>query len=140
MTPLRSAPRSPSKASELNFRISKTFEKRMDGRTSGNYVNICTIIGGHCGPPNPCFQSHMSRTTITDMQAKCCGDCYDIYLIQSQYKGNHKRESAVVRCATSFVVAAKGRQLCILAFNKVNIVAVPTILVLQVGTVWSEHV
>ena len=29
--------------------------------------------------------------TITDMQDKYCGECYDIYLIQSQYKGNHKR-------------------------------------------------
>ena len=37
--------------------------------------------------------------------------------------------------ATSFVVAAKGQHLCILALNKVNIVAVTTILVLHVGSV-----
>ena len=36
-------------------------------------------------------QSHMFRPTITDMQDKYCGNCYDIYLIQSQYNGNHKR-------------------------------------------------
>ena len=30
-------------------------------------------------------QSHMRRPTITDMLDKYCGDCYDIYLIQSQY-------------------------------------------------------
>ena len=27
----------------------------------------------------------------TDMQDKYCGDCYDIYPIQSQHNGNHKR-------------------------------------------------
>ena len=27
----------------------------------------------------------MFRPTITDMQDKYCGDCYDIYIIQSQY-------------------------------------------------------
>ena len=30
-------------------------------------------------------QSHMFRPTITDMQDTYCGNCYDIYLIQSQY-------------------------------------------------------
>ena len=30
-------------------------------------------------------QSHMFRPTITDMQDKCSGDGYDMYLIQSQY-------------------------------------------------------
>ena len=29
-------------------------------------------------------QSHMLRPTITDMQGKYCGNCYDIHLIQSQ--------------------------------------------------------
>ena len=29
----------------------------------------------------------MFRLTITDMQDKYFGDCYDIYLLQSQYKG-----------------------------------------------------
>ena len=65
----------------------------------------------------------MFRPTINDMQDEYCGNCYDIYLIQSRYKGNHKRGN-----------------LCILAFNKVNIVAVTTIRVLHVGNGWSEHV
>ena len=39
-------------------------------------------------------QSHMFRPTITDMQDKYCGNWLDIYLIQSQYKGNHKRGGA----------------------------------------------
>ena len=30
-------------------------------------------------------QSHMLRQTITNMQDKYCGDCYDIYHIQTQY-------------------------------------------------------
>ena len=60
--------------------------------------------------------------TITDdMQDKYCGNCYDIYLIQSQCKGNHTR-----------VGAAEGRNLCILALNKLNIEAVSTKLVLHV--------
>ena len=82
----------------------------------------------------------MFRPTITDMQGKYCGDCYDIYPIQSQYKGNHKRGGAAEGRATSFVVAAEGRHLRILALNRVNIVAVTTILVLPVGNGRSEHV
>ena len=74
------------------------------------------------------------------MQDEYCGDCYDIYIIQSQYKGNHKRGGAAEGRVTSFVVAAEGRHLCILALNKVNIVAVTTILVLHVGNGRSEHV
>ena len=74
-------------------------------------------------------RSHMLRPTITDMQDTYCGDCYDIYFIHSQYKGNHKRGAA-----------AKGRQLCILALNKVNIVTITTILVSHVGNGRSEHV
>ena len=50
-------------------------------------------------------QSHMFRPTITDMQDKYCGDCYDNYFIQSQYKGNHKIGGADEGCATSFVVS-----------------------------------
>ena len=65
----------------------------------------------------------------TDMQDKYCGHCYDIHPILSQYKGNHKRGGA-----------AEGRHLCILALNRVNIVAVTTILVLHVGNGRSEHV
>ena len=71
-------------------------------------------------------QSHMFRPTITDMQDKYCGNCYDIYHIQSQYKGNHKRGGA-----------AEG---IILAWNKVKIAAVTTTLVLHVGNGRSEHV
>ena len=80
------------------------------------------------------------RLTITVMQDKYCGDRHDIYLIQSQYTGNHKRERAAKGRATSFVVAAKGRHLCILALDNVNIVAVTTMLVLHVGNGRSEHV
>ena len=65
---------------------------------------------------------------------------YDIYRIQSRYKGNHKRGGAAEGRATSFVVAAEGRHLCISALNTVNIVAVTTILVLHVGNGRSEHV
>ena len=76
----------------------------------------------------------------TDMQDKYWGHCNDIHPIQSQYKGNHKRGGAAEGRATSFVVAAAGRHLCILALNKVNIVAVTAILVLHVGNGRSEHV
>ena len=51
----------------------------------------------------------MFRPTITDMQDKYCGNFYDIYLIQSQYKGNHKRGGAAEARATFFVVAAEAR-------------------------------
>ena len=76
----------------------------------------------------------------TDMQDKYCDDCYDIHPIHSQYKRNHKRGGAAEGCVTSFVVAAANRHLCILALNRVNIVAVTTILVLHVGIGRSEHV
>ena len=82
----------------------------------------------------------MLRPTITDMQDKYCGDCYDVYPIRSQYKGNHKRRGAADGRATSFVVAVEGRQLRVLALNRVNIVAVTTILVLHVGYGRSEQV
>ena len=58
-------------------------------------------------------QSHMFKPTITDMQEKYCGNCYDIYLIQSQYNGNHIRAGAGEGRAISFMVAANGRLLCI---------------------------
>ena len=99
-------------------------------------------------------QSHMFRPTITGIQDKCCGNCYDIYLVQSQCKGNQKRVAAGEgrrppplyiggrrpQATTSLVVAAAGRYLCILALNKVNTVAVTTILVLHVGNGRSDHV
>ena len=72
---------------------------------------------------------HMFRPTITDMQDKHCGDCYDFYPIQSQYT-----KVAAFGRATSFVVSF------VLASNKVIIVAITTILVLHVGNGRSEHV
>ena len=86
----------------------------------------------------------MSNIICSDRPLSTCktsiGDCYDIYPIQSQYKGNHKTGGAAEGRVTSFVVAAAGRHLCILALKKVNIVAVTTILVLHVGNGRSKHV
>ena len=76
----------------------------------------------------------------TDMQEKCCGDCYDIHPIQTQYTKmaacgrHHKRGDAAFGSATSFVVSFGS------ALNTVNIVAVCKLLVLRVGTGRSEHV
>ena len=53
------------------------------------------------------------------------------------FKANAKKTEGR---ATSFVVVAEGRHLCMLALNKVDIVAVITILVLQVGNERSKHV
>ena len=67
------------------------------------------------------------------MQDKYCGDRYDIYRIQSRYTKvaafgrHHKRGGAAFGRATSFVVSF------VVALNRVNIVAVNTILVLYVG-------
>ena len=83
---------------------------------------------------------HKFRPTITDMQDKYCGDCYDNYLMQSQYTKvaafgcHHKRDGAAFGRATSWVISF------VLALNKVNIVAVTTNLVLHVGSGRSEHV
>ena len=85
-------------------------------------------------------QSHMFRPTITDMQNKYCGNRYNIYRIQSRYKGNQKRGGAAEGRDTSFVVAAEGRHLCISASNMVNIITVTTILALTVGNGRSQHV
>ena len=82
----------------------------------------------------------MFRLTITDMEGKYCGNRYDIDLIQSHYTKvaafgrHHKRGGAAFGRATSFVVSF------VLALNKVNIVAVTTILVVHVGNGRSEHV
>ena len=65
------------------------------------------------------------------MQEKYCGHC--------QYKGHHKRGGAAEVRVTSFVVAAVGRHLCILALNRVNVVAVTTIVGLYVGVI-GHHV
>ena len=85
-------------------------------------------------------QSHMLRQTVTDMQDKYCGGCYDNYPIQSQYTKvaacgrHHKRGDAAFGRFTSFVVSF------VLALNRVNIVAVTTILVLHVDNGRSEPV
>ena len=63
-----------------------------------------------------------------------------IYFIQGQCKGNHKRGDETEGRVTAFVVAAKGRRLCILSLNKVKIVAVATMLVLHVGHGRAEQV
>ena len=48
--------------------------------------------------------------------------------------GRHrKRGGAAEGRVTSFVVAATGRHLCILALDKVNVFAVTAILILHVG-------
>ena len=81
-----------------------------------------------------------NHTSITDMQDKYCVDCYNIYLIQSQYtkvaafSRQLKRGGAAFGSATFFLVSFA------LALNGVNIVAVTTILVLHVGNGRSEHV
>ena len=101
----------------------------------------------------PCAQARSDRTAReqearlarnmmsnhTDMHDKYFGHCHDIHPIRSQYKGNHKRGGAAEGQATSFVVTANGRYLCILALNRVNVVAVTTILVLHVGVI-GQHI
>ena len=72
-------------------------------------------------------RSYMFRPTITVMQDTYCGDCYDIYLINSQYT-----KLAAFGRATCFLVS--------LLLIKLNIVAVTTILVLRFGNGRSEHV
>ena len=75
----------------------------------------------------------------TDMQDKYCGHSNDIHPIQSQYTKvaavgrHHKRGGAAFGRATSFVVSF------VLALNRVNVVAVTTILVLQVCVI-GHHV
>ena len=104
------------------------------GKANKNYNRL------HC----PNGQTMMSNHT--DMQDKYCGDCYDIHPVPSQYTKvaacgrHHKRGDAPFGRATSFVVAANGRHLCVFALNKVNLVAATTSLVLQVGNGRSEQV
>ena len=68
-----------------------------------------------------------------DMQDKSCGHYYDIHPIKSQYTKeaavgrHHKRGGAAFGRATSFVVSF------VVVVNRVNIVAVNTILVLHLG-------
>ena len=70
----------------------------------------------------------MLRPTITDMQDKYCGDCYDIHPIQSQYT-----KVAAFGRATPFVVSF------VLVLNRADLVALTTILALHVG-VFGHHV
>ena len=102
------------------------------------------------GPPNPHAalgspkedEARLARKTMsnhTDMQDKYCGHCYDIHPIQSQYKGNHKEGGAAEGRVTSFVVSANGPHLCISALNRMNDVAMTTILVLHVGVI-GHHI
>ena len=49
----------------------------------------------------------------TDKRDKYCGVCYDIHFIRRQYREKYRRGGAAEGRATSFVVAAKGRHLCI---------------------------
>ena len=71
-------------------------------------------------------QSHMFRPTITNIQDKYCGNCYDIYHIKIQYTkvaafGRfHKGGGAAFGGATSSVFSF------VLALNKVNVVAITT--------------
>ena len=55
------------KETELDLMMLKQIEKHQNGYGEEHDV-----------------QSHMLRPTITDMQDKYCGNCYDIYPIQSQ--------------------------------------------------------
>ena len=73
----------------------------------------------------------------TDLQDKYCDHCYDIYRIQSQYKGNHKR-GGPARGRATFAVAANGRHICTLALNSANAIAMTTILVLHVGVIGHD--
>ena len=83
---------------------------------------------GSCPFNSPYIQSRVrptdSPSSLTETQSKYCVECYDIYSMHSHQKGG-----AASNRATSFVISF------VLAFNKVDIVAVTTILVLHVGSV-----
>ena len=78
----------------------------------------------------PCAQARMARTAR---------EHEDLMARNMMSKGNHKRGGAAEGRASSFVVAARGRHLCILALNRVNIIAVTTTLVLHVRVI-GHHV
>ena len=56
-------------------------------------------------------------------------------LLKANTKETTKKGGAAEGRVTSFVVSAAGRHLCILALNRVNVVAKTTILVLLVGVI-----
>ena len=66
-------------------------------------------------------QSHKFRPTMTDMQDKYSGDCYDSYLIQGEYTKvaacgrHHKRGAAAFGRAIPFLVSF------LFALNKLKI-------------------
>ena len=71
--------------------------------------------------------------SVTGTHNKYCVDFYDIDSIHSHYKGNYnKRGGAAEGRATSFVVAANGRQ-SVVAMNRVDVVTANTTLVLRLS-------
>ena len=73
------------------------------------------------------------------MQDKYCDHYYVFCLFKANIKETTKEVARPKAALPLFVVAAKGRHFCIFALNKINIVAVTTILVLHVGNGRSEH-
>ena len=69
------------------------------------FVESGEVLGDHKHPTSQTgiFSSlKISFGTITDMQHKYCGNCYDIYLIQSQYTkvaafGRHHKRGGGLR-------------------------------------------
>ena len=120
------------------------------------------VYGAHKGGPNsPCVQSRMARTAREHkalmaknmMSNHTCSDrplpTFKTSIVvtarifthsKPMYEGgeafgrHHKRGGATFGRATSFMVSF------VLAFNRVNIVAVTTILALHVSNGRSEHV
>ena len=61
-------------------------------------------------------------------------------LFKANTKESTKEVARPKAAQPPFVMAAEGRHFCILALNKVNIVAITSILVTHVGNGRSEHV
>ena len=80
----------------------------------------------------------MFRTTIIDSKTSIVVTATIFTLFKANTKESTKGGAAEGR-DTSSVVAGAGRHLCILALNRVNIVAITTILVLPVGVI-GHHV
>ena len=100
------------------------------------------------GPNAPCAQSRMARTA-REHEALMARNVMSNHTCSDRTLPTCK--ASIVVTATifilfeantkdSFVVAAEGRHLRILALNRVNIVAVTTILAFHVGNGRSEHV
>ena len=91
-------------------------------------------------------REHEARPTRNRISSHTCSDrplptCKTSIVVTARiftvFKADTKETTKEV---TSFVVAAEGRHLCIIALNKVNIVAVTTIFVVHVGNGRFEHV